>query len=77
MQVSQVLPHQTGKIISLRRWLCAREHCQVETGKRQTQNITTKLAEISLYVVALRVPFIGNKAHGPTYLWPYSAFIKL
>lgn len=39
----QVLPQQTGKTISLWIWILALGHCHEETGKAQTETVTTKL----------------------------------
>lgn len=43
MQASRVFHTKTGKNITLWTWLCAQEHCHVETGKEQTQTGGTKL----------------------------------
>lgn len=47
VQISQVLPHQ-------RSWFCARGHCQVETGKRQTAD--TNFCPRFHSVLTLRFP---------------------
>ncbi len=45
VQASQVLPHQTGKTISLWTWLYALGRCHAETGKDQTQTADANLEE--------------------------------
>ncbi len=53
-----------SKNISLWIWLCAQEHCNVETGKGQTQFVASKQEAHDclkyFFTVALRFPFIGT-----------------
>ncbi len=46
--------------------LCARDHCHVDRGNRQTQTVDTKLEEHSLkYHCSVRFPFFGTERPWP------------
>jgi hypothetical protein len=66
VEADKVLPHRSQQTISVWTSLCARGHCQGETGKGHPpifcHNVrSTELSRMSLYAVALRFPFTGTK----------------
>ena len=64
----EVLSHRSQQTICVWTSIYAQGHCHAEKGKGLPRTVATKLeahsSRMSLYTVALRVPFIGTK--GPS-----------